>query len=154
MTDSYKIIDTMRRELALQRRYLKLLDLQKTSLLACDRKKFTELQPEQETIVATLAANQDLRQKLFRMSDGQPVKLSDLLPTMPQRLRDAAVELREELKRVVADVTRISDENQTLIENELGYISFMMDSYVDASRKADKYAGLRSGRRLMLDKRI
>ena len=88
------------------------------------------------------------------MSDGQPVKLSDLLPTMPQRLRDAAVELREELKRVVADVTRISDENQTLIENELGYISFMMDSYVDASRKADKYAGLRSGRRLMLDKRI
>ena len=152
MTDAKKLTEVLRQELALQNRYCKLLEAQKRALLACDRVSFSKLVPEQEAVAETLGMQETRRRATFQSEVGEPMTISALIKDLPEGAKRPVNALRNDLRKVLDKVAVLSQQNQVLIENELGYISFALDLFVDAGRKADSYGGSRGGRRLFLDR--
>ena len=157
MPDTQKILKTLRDELALQTRHCKLLEAQEQALLTCNRTQFTALQEEYTEILPLLEAQDTARKAVLIDGQGEPLTLStlkELLP--PNRLRG----LEEGLRRTLERVQTLTCRNQILIQNELKYLAFTLDLFVEAGRNADTgygpqsrdRSGWRTGR-LLLDRR-
>ena len=157
MTDTKQILKVLRDELTLQTRHCKLLEAQEQALLSCDRERFAALQEEHAQMLPALELQDAEVRDALQDDDGNSLTLSalkELLP--PNSLRDLEERLRQTLERVQT----LSRRNQTLIQNELKYLAFTLDLFVEAGRSADNGYGPQSrsggGRltgRLLLDRR-
>lgn len=155
MTNEQQLIKNLRQELAAQTRHCRLLEAQGRALLACDRERFCALQEEHAGLLAELQAQEEARAALLQDEAGQPCLLSALLARVTPRDRRALETLRGGLSKTLAQVQELSARNQRLIDNELKYIAFMLDLFVEAGRSAEAGYGMGSGmgRRLLLDRR-
>ena len=155
------ILKVLRDELALQTRHLKLLESQQLALLACDRVRFTALQDDYAVVLVQLEAQDTARRAALAGEDGQPLTLSLLKDLCSERTRSVLQTLEDSLRRTLDQVQILTKRNQTLIQNELDYLAFSLDLFVEAGRSADNGYGAncvrnRAGRAaslLMLDRR-
>lgn len=151
-TATKQILQVLRAELALQTRQLRLLEAQEQALLACDRTRFAALQEEHAQMLVALEAQDTARRTVLTDDEGQTLTLTALKETVPARsLRT----LEDGLRRTLDRVQTLTRRNQMLIKNELDYLAFTLDLFVEAGRSADNgYGG--GGRligRLMPDRR-
>ena len=154
MPDTQKILKVLRDEQTLQSRHCKLLETQQRALLACDRKRFHDTQNEHAHLMAQLEAQMEARQAVMRGDDGEPCLLSTIVAEMPERSRRQILNVRDTLRLTLNRIQELSRQNERLINNELEYIAFTLDLFVEAGRKADILYGGRSlnGCRLLLDR--
>jgi hypothetical protein len=156
-----QIIKALRDELALQTRHLKLLESQQLALLACDRVRFTALQDDYALVLVQLEAQDTARRAAMTGEDGEPVTLSALKEHCTERNQSVLQALEDSLRRTLDGVQLLTKRNQTLIQNELDYLAFSLDLFVEAGRSADNGYGAncarsRAGRAaslLLLDRR-
>lgn len=156
-----QIIKVLRDELALQTRHWKLLESQQLALLACDRVRFTALQDDYAVVLVQLEAQDTARRAAMVGEDGEPVTLSVLKECCAERNQSALQTLEDSLRRTLDQVQLLTKRNQTLIQNELDYLAFSLDLFVEAGRSADNGYGAnrvqsRAGRAaslLLLDRR-
>lgn len=155
MTNEQRLIKNLRQELALQTRHRSLLEAQGRALLACDREHFCTLEEGHAAILVQLQGQEQERTALLCDAAGQPCTLSVFLEGVSPRGRRTLETLRDSLGKTLAQVRELSTRNQSLINNELKYIAFMLDLFVEAGRSADTAYGTKSGlgRRLLLDRR-
>ncbi len=155
------IIKVLRDELALQTRHLKLLESQQLALLACDRVRFTALQEEYTLVLVQLEAQDAARRAAMTGENGEPLVLSVLKAECIERNQSVLQTLEDSLRRTLDQVQLLTKRNQTLIQNELDYLAFSLDLFVEAGRSADNGYGAncvrsRAGRAaslLLLDRR-
>ena len=156
-----QIIKVLRDELALQTRHLKLLESQQLALLACDRVRFTALQDDYALVLVQLEAQDTARRAAMAGEDGEPVTLPVLKEHCTERNQSVLQTLEDSLRRTLDQVQLLTKRNQTLIQNELDYLAFSLDLFVEAGRSADNGYGnnraqSRAGRAaslLLLDRR-
>lgn len=156
-----QILKVLREELALQTRHLKLLESQQLALLACDRVRFTALQDDYAVVLVQLEAQDTGRRAVLVGEDRQPLTLSLLKALCSERTQSILQTLEDSLRRTLDQVQLLTKRNQTLIQNELDYLAFSLDLFVEAGRSADNGYGTncvrnRAGRAaslLMLDRR-
>lgn len=155
MTDTKRILQVLRDELALQTRHCKLLEAQEQALLGCDRGRFAALQEEHCAMLAALEAQDDARRGALTDDAGGPLTLSALKEMLPAESLRGLPALEDGLRRTLERVQALTRSNQKLIQNELNYLAFTLDLFVEAGRTADNgYGG--GGRltgRLLLDRR-
>jgi hypothetical protein len=155
MTDTKQILQVLRDELALQTRHRKLLEAQEQALLTCDRARFAALQEEHCAMLAALEAQDDARRAALADEAGAPLTVSALKEMLPADSLRGLPALEDGLQRTLDRVQALTRSNQKLIQNELNYLAFTLDLFVEAGRTADNgYGG--SGRmtgRLRLDRR-
>lgn len=152
MPETKQILKVLRDELALQTRHCRLLEAQEQALLACDRHQFAALQEEHAQMLAALEAQDAARRAALTNEEGEALTLSALKETLPAKsLRT----LEDGLRRTLDRVQTLTRRNQMLIKNEMDYLAFTLDLFVEAGRSADNgYGG--GGRltgRLLLDRR-
>ena len=154
MPDIQKILTILRDEQALQTLYCKLLETQQRALLACDRKRFQDTQMEHAQLLARMEVQAAARQAAMRGDDGEPCVLSAIVEDLPERIRRPILNVRDTLRLTLDRIQELSRQNERLINNELEYIAFSLDLFVEAGRKADILYGGRSlnGCRLLLDR--
>ena len=156
-----QIIKVLRDELALQTRHLKLLESQQLALLACDRVRFTALQEEYALVLVQLEAQDTARRAAMTGEDGEPVTVSAVKAQCSERNESVLQTLEDSLRRTLDQVQLLTKRNGTLIQNELDYLAFSLDLFVEAGRSADNGYGTnriqsRAGRAaslLLLDRR-
>lgn len=156
-----QILKVLREELALQTRHLKLLESQQLALLACDRVRFTALQDDYAVVLVQLEAQDTGRRAVLVGEDRQPLTLSLLKALCSERTQSILQTLEDSLRCTLDQVQLLTKRNQTLIQNELDYLAFSLDLFVEAGRSADNGYGTncvrnRAGRAaslLMLDRR-
>ena len=156
-----QIIKVLRDELALQTRHLKLLESQQLALLACDRVRFTALQDDYALVLVQLEAQDTARRAAMTGEDGEPVTLSAVKAQCSERNQSVLQTLEDSLRRTLDGVQLLTKRNGTLIQNELDYLAFSLDLFVEAGRSADNGYGAnrvqsRAGRAaslLLLDRR-
>ncbi len=140
------ILKTLRDELALQTRHARLLESQQLALLACDRVRFTALQDEYALVLVQLEAQDSARRAALTDENGEPVSLPALKEQCGERNKATVQALEDSLRRTLDQVQGLTRRNQTLIQNELNYLAFSLDLFVEAGRSADNgYAAQRSG---------
>ena len=139
------ILKVLRDELALQTRHVKLLESQQMALLVCDRVRFTALQDEYALVLVQLEAQEASRRAAMTDADGEPVLLSALKEQASERNQAVLQALEDNLRRVLEQVQSLTRRNQTLIQNELNYLAFSLDLFVEAGRSADNGYGQRGG---------
>jgi len=157
MADPQKVLTLLRNELDLQTRHMKLLEAQQTALLACDRPRFCEMKAEQELMLQLLDAQQTAREAEMVDGNGNLLAISALLERTPEKQQRALGLVRDSLIKTINRVQELTLQNKQLIENELEYIAFTLDLFVEAGRKATKsdYGGFGSLRgRMLLDRRV
>lgn len=155
------ILKVLRDELALQTRHLKLLESQQLALLGCDRVRFTALQEEYAVVLVQLEAQDTSRRAALVGEDGEPLTLLQLKGQCTERNQGVLQTLEDGLRRTLDQVQLLTKRNQTLIQNELDYLAFSLDLFVEAGRSADNGYGAnciqsRAGRAaslLLLDRR-
>ncbi len=155
------ILKALRDELALQTRHLKLLESQQLALLACDRARFAALQEDYALVLVQLEAQDTARRAALTGDDGEPLTLAALKDQCGERSRAVLQGLEDSLRRTLDSVQLLTKRNQTLIQNELDYLAFSLDLFVEAGRSADNGYGTnpirsRAGRAaslLLLDRR-
>ena len=156
-----QILKVLRDELALQTRHLRLLESQQLALLACDRVRFTALQDEYALVLVQLEAQDTARRAALVGEDGEPLTLSALKEHCTERNQSVLQTLEHSLRQTLDQVQLLTRRNQTLIQNELDYLAFSLDLFVEAGRSADNGYGAncvrsRAGRAaslLLLDRR-
>ena len=156
-----QILKVLREELALQTRHLKLLESQQLALLACDRVRFTALQDDYAVVLVQLEAQDTGRRAVLVGEDRQPLTLSLLKALCSERTQSILQTLEDSLRCTLDQAQLLTKRNQTLIQNELDYLAFSLDLFVEAGRSADNGYGAncvrnRAGRAaslLMLDRR-
>ena len=164
MPESQKIksiLKALRDELALQTRHVRLLESQQLALLACDRVRFTALQDEYALVLVQLEAQDTARRAALTEENGEPILISALKEQVSDRNRSTLQTLEDSLRQILEQVQCLTRRNQTLIQNELDYLAFSLDLFVEAGRSADSGYGTpgmaqRSGRLsslLLLDRR-
>ena len=155
MTDTKHILQVLRDELALQTRHCKLLEAQEQALLSCDRARFAALQVEHCGMLAALEAQDDARRAALRDETGERLTLSGLKEMLPDAALRGLPALEDGLRRTLDRVQALTRSNQSLIHNELNYLAFTLDLFVEAGRMADNGygGGGRQTGRLMLDRR-
>ena len=150
-----QIMQVLRDELALQTRHRKLLEAQEQALLTCDRGRFAALQEEHCRMLAALEAQDAARRAALTDGAGAPLTLSALKEMFPAASLRGLPALEDGLRRTLDRVQALTRSNQRLIQNELNYLAFTLDLFVEAGRTADNgYGG--GGRitgRLLLDRR-
>ncbi|BDI28300.1 hypothetical protein CCAX7_003510 [Capsulimonas corticalis] len=154
MPDTKKILKVLRDEQTLQTRHCRLLETQQRALLACDRKRFHDTQTEHALLLAQLEVQAEARQAALLGDDGKPCLLSAIVEDLPERSRRPILNVRDTLRLTLERIQELSRQNERLINNELEYIAFTLDLFVEAGRKADILYGGRSlnGCRLLLDR--
>jgi hypothetical protein len=154
MPDTQKLLKVLRDEQMLQSRHCRLLETQQRALLACDRKRFYDTQAEHAQLLAQLEVQLEARQAAFRGEDDEPIVLSEIVDDLPERSRRQILNVRDTLRLTLDRIQDLSRQNERLINNELEYIAFTLDLFVEAGRKADILYGGRSlnGCRLLLDR--
>ena len=153
MTNEQQLLKNLRQEWALQTRHCQLLEAEGRALLACDRERYIGLQAEHVALLAQIQAQAEAREALMQDVDGNPCTLSALLDQLSDRGRRLMEPLRDGLHRTLTKAQELSKRNEGLITNELKYIAFMLDLYVEAGRSAQASYGGGYGRRLLLDRR-
>ncbi len=155
MTDTKRILQVLRDELALQTRHCKLLEAQEQALLTCDRGRFAALQEQHCAMLAVLEVQDDARRAALVDDAGMPLTLSGLKELLPPASLRGLPALENNLRRTLDRVQALTRSNRKLIQNELNYLAFTLDLFVEAGRTADNgYGG--GGRmvgRLLLDRR-
>ena len=152
MPETKQILKVLRDELALQTRHCRLLEAQEQALLACDRARFEALQEDHAKMLAALEAQDAARRAVLTDEAGEAMTLSALRETIPAKsLRT----LEDGLRRTLERVQTLTCRNRTLIKNELDYLAFTLDLFVEAGRSADTGygGGARPLARLLLDRR-
>jgi len=139
------ILKALRDELALQTRHARLLESQQLALLACDRVRFTALQDEYALVLVQLEAQDTARRAALTGEDGEQVLLSALKEQSTERNRATLQSLEDNLRRTLDQVQGLTRRNQTLIQNELTYLAFSLDLFVEAGRSADSGYGAHRG---------
>lgn len=154
MIDETQIAELLRSELAIQTRHCKILEAQERALLAGDRTRFIAIQQEYASLVERLKVQGDARITMLQDEDGQPVTLNALLDELPEADQKPLVDLRDRVHACLDRAQRLCQRNEKLITNELRYIAFALDLFVEAGRRADdSYGGRgRFARRRMLDR--
>ena len=130
-------LNLLRRELALQKRHLQLVKEQNSALIAGDRARFERLHRAYVRFVTELDAQCSDRTKTFGCSM-TPIIL--LFYGWSGAERSAGVALATAVHQVLAEIQDVVNQNNTLIGNELRYIEFMLDTYIEAGRKTNGYA--------------
>jgi hypothetical protein len=155
MADPQKVLKLLRDELDLQTRHMKLLEAQQSALLACDRPRFCEMHAEQQLMFQLLDAQQTACEAELQDSNGNLIAISALMERCPEKQQRALGLVRESLIKTINRVQDLGEQNKQLIENELEYIAFTLDLFVEAGRKAkNDYGGFGSLRgRMLLDRR-
>jgi hypothetical protein len=154
MPDPQRILKLLRDELDLQRRHCKLLEAQQNALLVCDRPRFCGMRAEQDLMLALLAAQQTVREAELEDGNGNVVGITALIEQLPARQRRAYELVVDSLLSVAGRVQELSIQNKKLIENEMAYIAFALDLFVEAGRKARTVYGGSFRPRLLLDRRV
>lgn len=157
MTDTKTILKALRDELTLQTRHCKLLEAQEQALLACNRERFAVLQEEHAQMLPLLEAQDAALKEVLRDDNGTFLTLSALKEILPSNnLRG----LEDSLRQTLGRVQTLASRNQILIQNELKYLAFTLDLFVEAGRSADngygpqsRSRGSRLTGRLLLDRR-
>ena len=155
MPEPKQIIQVLRDELALQKRHCKLLEAQEQALLACDRGRFAALQEEHCGMLAALEAQDDARRAALKDEGGAPLTLSALKERLPETSLRGLPAVEDGLRQTLDRVQALTRSNQKLIQNELNYLAFTLDLFVEAGRTADNGygGGGRAAGRLLLDRR-
>jgi len=152
MLEPKKILQTLRNELALQTRHCRLLEAQEQALLSCDRARFISLQDEHGLMLLELEAQDAERRNLLKDDAGAALTISTLREAVPLGSLPGLTSLEGSLRRALDQVQELTRRNQTLIQNELDYLAFTLDLFVEAGRYADNCyggAGRVSGRFLL-----
>ena len=140
------VLKALRDELALQTRHEKLLQDQQLALLACDRVRFTALQDEYALVLVQLEAQDTARRAALTDENGEPALLSALKERCGERNKATLQALEDSLRRTLDQVQGLTRRNQTLIQNELNYLTFSLDLFVEAGRSAGcGYGAARGG---------
>ena len=145
MPDTNRVLRVLRDELALQTRHRKLLEAQEQALLACDRIRFTNLQAEHAQMRAALESQDDARRAAMTDEAGAPLTLSALKERAPAAHRAKLDALGDMLRETLDRVQTLTRRNKTLITNELDYIAFTLDLFVEAGRSSDAGYGPQRG---------
>ena len=140
------IVKTLRDELALQTRHVKLLESQQLALLACDRARFTALQDEYALVLVQLEAQEARRNAALTDDAGEPVLLS-VLKMESEANHHALQAVEDALRETLETVQGLTRRNQTLIQNELDYLAFSLDLFVEAGTHGGQRLRNPSGRR-------
>ena len=135
------VLKTLRDELALQTRHARLLESQQMALLACDRARFTALQDNYALVLVQLEAQTASRRAVLTGEDGEPISLPALAEQCEERHRATLLALQDSLRRTLDQVQGLTRRNQALIQNELNYLAFSLDLFVEAGRSADSGYG-------------
>jgi hypothetical protein len=152
MADPNKILKLLRDELTLQTRHCKLLEAQQKALLACDRPRFCAIQAEQELMLRLIEAQWTAREAALHDGSGNLLALSALIERVPPAQQRALGMVRDSLRKTLERVQELNAQNQKLIKNELEYIAFTLDLFVEAGRKAQTSYGGRFRGRMLLDR--
>ncbi len=155
MPDTKKILKVLRDDLTLQTRHCKVLEAQELALLTCNRALFAQTQEQHAALVAKLEVQDTARRAALVDGDGQPITLSGLKGIAPESSLRGLDALENGLKHILEQVQTLTRRNRSLIQNELDYIAFSLDLFVEAGRTAgDGYggAGIAAGR-LLMDRR-
>ena len=85
-------------------------------------------------------------------AEGNALTLSALLEGLPGKEQGTLAAVRQDLRQTLERVQTLSCQNQQLIQNELEYIAFTLDLFVEAGRRAESAYGGRGalGGRLLL----
>ncbi len=155
MPEPKKILQVLREELALQTRHCTLLEAQQQALLACDRARFSTLQSEHAQMLRELEAQDTERRAALKDDEGEALTMSVLKECIPSGSLPGLVVLEDGLRRTLDRVQALTRRNKMLIQNELDYLAFTLDLFVEAGRSADNgYGGCgRLTGRLLLDRR-
>ena len=156
MADPQKVLTLLRTELELQTRHKKLLETQQEALLACDRPRFCGMKAEQDLMLQLLDAQKTAREAELEEPNGNLLAISALMERCPEKQQRALGLVRDSLIKTINRVQELTEQNAQLIENELEYIAFTLDLFVEAGRKTKKdYGGFGSLRgRMLLDRRV
>jgi hypothetical protein len=131
------IIDILRAELQLQRRHTQILQEQHQALLVGDRAWFAMTQRLYIQYLADAKRHADLRLKVL----GPPtVPLKKRMSGWSPRERTAGFALVDAIRALIENVRLLGRSNAAMIENELRYGKFMLDLYLEATRKQSNYA--------------
>jgi hypothetical protein len=158
MAEAKKILKVLQDQLQIQTRHIRLLEAQQCALLACDRPRFCELQEEHASLLALLEKQEAARCAVMCDQAGNTVSLSKLLEGIPQNDHRNILAVSDSLKSALDRVRLLGQQNQQMIQNELEYLAFTLDLFMEAGRKADNthaYGGSRPtvGTRMFLDRR-
>lgn len=154
MPNAAHLLKVLRDELALQTRHCKLLEAQEAALLACDRARFFVLQTEHMQLLPLLQAQEEARKTVLRDDSGQPCTLGVLAALCPEANRRALTQMGESLRQTLGRIQTLTERNQQLVENELKYLAFTLELFVEAGRSADRgygYGGRTASHRMLLD---
>ncbi len=157
MPDTQTLITILKQEQALRTRHCRLLEAQQRALLSCDRARFAKLEPEHADLLVQLEAQETLRRDALADADGEPVTLSAVLEDMGETTRASRTltTLRDTLRETIDRSRILMQRNEMLIRNELNYLAFSLDLFVEAGRAAGQSygGGAMLGGRLGLDRR-
>ena len=156
MADPQKVLKLLREELDLQTRHMKLLEAQQNALLACDRPRFCGMKAEQDLMLKLLDAQETAREAEMAEPNGNLLAISALMERCPEKQQRALGLVRDSLIKTINRIQDLTLQNKQLIENELEYIAFTLDLFVEAGRKTrNDYGGFGSLRgRMLLDRRV
>jgi hypothetical protein len=148
MNDAQRLTRLLRNELMLQTRHCQLLEAQQRALTACDRTRFMSLQSDYTALVGRLKAQAETRS-----ANGETIAM--LLDALPAEQRATPFARRDTLAETLERARNLCKRSEMLISNELAYMAFTLDLFVEAGRRADvSYGGNgRLGRRRLLDRR-
>lgn len=156
MTDPKTLTTILKRELALRTRHCQLLEAQGRALLACDRARFTALEPGLADMLAQMQAQETARRAALTDDNGDPLTLSALLEQMEpdSRAWGTLTSLRDSLRETIERSQTLMQRNEMLIRSELSFLAFSLDLFVEAGRAAGQgySGGTRLGGRLGLDR--
>lgn len=151
-----EIIAVLKREHALQVRHSQILEAQQRALMACDRVRFCALEGDYADLLVLLEKQDTARRAALTDEAGDALTVTAVLESLPEgRTRLVMQTLRDGLRKTLAYIETLSRRNEMLIRNELNYLTFTMDVFVEAGRSAGQsYGGATSlGGRLGLDRR-
>ena len=104
-------------------------------------------------MLAALEVQEERRRTAMQDEEGLAQTLTAILETLTEKEQRRFTPVRDGLKRVLERVQTLTRQNQQMITNELNYIAFTLDLFVEAGRSADSRYGAGSGGRLLLDRR-
>lgn len=153
MIDHNQLANFMRQELALHSRHCKLLEEQQQALLACNRSQFCSLQPSYAALMERFEAQTAQRKEFLKNQDGEVATLYSLIESVSEQNQSVLHLLYQRLKYLIEMTQMLCRRNIELIQRELNYFTFSLDTLVEAGRQADmSYGGSRQSRRMFVDR--
>lgn len=157
MSDTQTLIALLKQEQILRMRHCQLLEAQQRALLACDRARFARLEPDHADLLVQLASQETMRRTALSDDDGEPITLSAVLEQMDETSRACRTltTLRDKLRETIERSRTLMLRNEMLIRNELNFLAFSLDLFVEAGRATGQSygGGAFLGGRLGLDRR-